>query len=277
MVLFFLIPIRMSRFNIGFENHSMFGLRLDLSKRIRLSNSFVYIALFFISTDSFGILALCDGKSHTIDYQAIEQVYVYNNPSGFQTTLNLLQGGNIIGLSPWAGNIEVRDSSTVNIDGGRIQNYLTCEDMSRVSIKSGSAGTHLYARHHSYIEMSGGTVGTYHANNFSELSTTNGVIGKLYANDNCIINFRGGTIGEVAASTNANITFYGNNFQTSGNLSIINDKAVGIGFLSGEWADGKTFSVNISQNFSSATIFVIPEPCSLSAFALGGLMMRKGR
>lgn len=233
------------------------------------------IVLFLFTNIGFGVIAFEDGKSHLINYQIIDSLYVYNGPLSSQTTVNLFKGGSVIGLSPWAGNIEIHDNSLINIDGGSIQNYLTCNDMSQAIIKSGSAGTHLYAKNYSSVNLSGGSVGIYHADQSSSLNMKGGTIGKLYANDDCRIDVSGGTLNELAASTNAEVTFYGYDFQTTGGLILSNGTISGTGILRGTWWGGGNFTVNISQNFTTASIRAIPEPASLLFLALGGALIRK--
>jgi hypothetical protein len=48
----------------------------------------------------------------------------------------------------------------------------------------------------------------------------------------------------------------------------------GTGLLSGEWMNGTSWSTNIYENDSTATI-IIPEPATLFLLGLGAVILRK--
>ncbi len=73
----------------------------------------------------------------------------------------------------------------------------------------------------------------------------------------------------------ATTTFLGKEFVLGEGLWLDSDRLFGTGTLSGLWLDGTSWTTQINGNASTATILLIPEPCTLLLLGVGGVMIRK--
>jgi len=80
----------------------------------------------------------------------------------------------------------------------------------------------------------------------------------------------------LSTSYTSSITLYGYDFQTTGGLSLVGDKVLGTGMLTGKWYDGTPWATTISGNASGIQV-VVPEPATLSLLVLGLVGLVKSR
>jgi uncharacterized protein YaiE (UPF0345 family) len=116
------------------------------------------IAVMVVATLCFGTsevkaLILNDGGVHTIDGTIDDWVRVEDSPGGAFTTLNLVEGGEIVN---W---LDVFDYSQVNMSGGSIGFELFTNDYSHATISGGSIAYDLNAFNDSEILVIGGSIG----------------------------------------------------------------------------------------------------------------------
>jgi len=220
----------------------------------------------------------------TVDMSAgyVENLYANNSSSvdisgGSVYVLNTYHSSavNISGGNVGGGYLNASDSSTVDISGGTV-NSLIANDSSTVDI-SGGAVTGLTARNSSIVNISGGTVSSLDASDsstvnvsdadvyrlytykFSKVDISNVDVGSLYARGSSTVNISEGCMNSLAAYESSVVTFYGQAFRAGGELRIDGDRVLGTGLLAGEWMDGTRWTVNISDNQSTASILVISD------------------
>jgi len=114
--------------------------------------------------------------------------------------------------------------------------------------------------------------------NTGSATVSGGSIDILYAGDSSTVSISGGSISiQLAAVDTSSITLCGYNFQATDGLSLDGQNVVGIGTLTGKWFDGTSWTIRITHNDPTASIWVVPEPSSLLALASGLGGARRGR
>jgi len=186
-------------------------------------------------------LILNDGGIHTIDYQLDDNVWVEDSPTDDPTTLNLVEGGEIV---DW---INVFDYSQVNMSGGSIGFELFTWDNSQALISGGSIAYDLNTSGESYVEISGGLIGD-----------------ELNVKDNSLITIFG---------SNFHVDGFpvGYGYITTGT---INELGMLTGNLTGVLNSGELID-NIFYIDPDSSIFLVPEPGTLILLGLGCLILRK--
>ena len=150
--------------------------------------------------------------------------------------------------------------ANINMTGGTILS-LDEFNSSRVNIQAGliSQGTSLW--------------------NQSQLSLTSGQIGLfLEVHDSAVADLRGGILeGWLYAADDSVVNIYGDGFNYDPLAGTKNG-----GLLTGFWASGQTFSLNLLDNLETETITYehvvlheIPEPASLLLLGLGVIFLRR--
>ena len=99
------------------------------------------VTLLCLGTADVNALIFNDGAVHTVDWTIDEPVWVEDSPTDNPTTLNLIDGGEIV---DW---LNVFDYSYANISGGSIGFELHTYDFSQASISAGSIAYDLMAYH----------------------------------------------------------------------------------------------------------------------------------
>ncbi|HET6429833.1 MAG TPA: PEP-CTERM sorting domain-containing protein [Phycisphaerae bacterium] len=157
-----------------------------------------------------------------------------------------------------ADQIETFDTSVLSVSGGRVNQYLTACDSSTVNVSGGMVGD-LRGYDSSFVNISGGWVSG------------------LSAEQTSTADISGGSLNGLRALGYTTVTFHARDYRVEGGLSLIGDRVVGTGILSGEWFDGTPWAVNIWGNASEARIWAVPEPATLGLLALGGLAIPRRR
>ena len=186
----------------------------------------------------------------------------YNTANTPGTHLNLADGGSV------GGDLEAFGNSSVNISGGSVGNHTHSHDNSSVTISGGSAGINIYASDNSTITMNGGSVGY-----------------GLRAYGNGMIYLDGSNFAVTAGGVTTALTI-GQSLSIYGTL-IEGDTVYYTGTITGTLVKGgtldNTFRIYIynppnEAYAGTADIVIIPEPCTLSLLALGGVaLLRKRR
>jgi hypothetical protein len=176
---------------------------------------------------SVGLLKAYDSTTVAISGGSVSELHASNS-----RTVDI-SGGSVAGLYAYV-------LSTVDISGGSVA-YLHANNSSRVAISGGSVSNTLWASDSSTVAISGGIVETIGAYGLSKVDISDGEVYALHACDSSVV------------------TFYGQTFRAGGALRIDGDRVLGTGLLAGEWMDGTRWTVNISENQSTATILAIPE------------------
>lgn len=133
----------------------------------------------------------------------------------------------------------------------------------------------LYAYNDSNVNISGGSINALSAFDDSNVTVTGGVFHKyLTACDNSNVNIFGGNL-KLEARNNSTVTFHGYDFEAGTGLALGGDHVLGTGILAGKWFDGTSWTIDIHQNASTATILVTPEPCTLLLFGTGVVILQR--
>ena len=243
-----------------------------------------------------------DGGVHDITTLINDGVWVDYGSDDVGTTINLLNGGEItyflktyedsmVNISGGSvnGHLFAYDNSQVDISGGSVDGYLYTYDSSRVNITGESAFWYLRAEGSSQVDISGGAVDySLYTLDSSQVNITGGSVGwNLGALGNSQVNIYGGFIGDSLYPRDyATISIHGWGFAVDG-------EPVGPGttlttvlggsppdepprYLTGTLASGEPFG-NAFYIYEYGQIQLVPEPCTLSLLALGGLALRRRR
>lgn len=233
-----------------------------------------------ISLASASNIRYDDGLSHLLDHhqyyddRIMLDSVTYNNPG---TELHIVDGG----LTAWVVGYE---RSNLLMEGGEVSESIALYHNATATITAGTIGGNLQGSSDTYINMTGGQVHD-----------------RINAQLNANITLSGGTVGlEIQSFNNATIYMVGHNFQvTAGEntydltygdklseFGILETTYGGdrryIGTISGILQDGSSLDVpfriwNMDDYAGTADIIVIPEPCTLSLLAIGGLVLRRKR
>jgi hypothetical protein len=223
--------------------------------KTRMTICLVAVVLSMATGQGFGMIEFKDGGTHNIDYTISDTVWVDYLSSVNQTTVNVLNGGMII------GELDAYNNSCVTMGGGTVTERLETHGNSHITMTNGSAGNSLWAYDNSQLTMSGGSINKH-----------------LRALDNSNITLIGGVVTEdLSAYDSSTITLYGYDFGTSGGLNLVGNKVIGTGILTGKWFDGIGFIIPINANSITANIYAIPEPATLLLLSLGGILAIRKR
>jgi len=189
--------------------------------------------------------------------------------------INVISGDQIV----YEDSVQARDSSTVNMLGGRISGGgLDARDSSTVNVSGGWIGDHLNAYDSSTVNISGGSISEdVFSHDFSTLNISGGEIGDhLKAEDSSRINVSGGAIERITAGSTSGahssiITIAGSGFNYPYGEIPDSDGTL-IGLLAGGDPINAPFSI-----YGNASIMLVPEPATLSLLALGGMALLSRR
>ena len=201
----------------------------------------IMVTVVCLGADEGKALILNDGGVHTVDWIIDEPVSVEDSPGGDFTTLNLVDGGEIVN---W---LNVFDYSQVNMSGGSIGFELFTWDNSRAIISSGSIAYDLNTSGESYVEISGGLIG-------DELNVRENSLIKIFGSNFAVDGFSVG-YGEITAGT-------------------INELGMLTGTLTGILQSGNPLN-NVFYIEPDAAIYLVPEPASLLLAVWGALWLRR--
>ncbi|MFH1883536.1 MAG: hypothetical protein ABIL62_12600 [Planctomycetota bacterium] len=231
-----------------------------------------------------------DGETHTINFTINDEVRVYNSPSDYPTTVNLVTGGEI------NYHFHVYDSSQASISGGSIAGHTGAYDNSQISISGGSIGGDFVARSSGQISISGGWIdGGWYAFDDSQVSISGGTVdGGLAAWGSSQASISGGSIaGEVHVFENSQVIISGGTL--CGNLLVHHSSQItikgsefnypygtltGSGLLTGILASGDMIN-RYFQTFDDARIVLVPAPSAILLGSIGitfsGWLLRRRR
>ena len=195
-----------------------------------------------------------------IDGEEWNNVYIYND----DTIVDML-GGDVDGIGTY-------DASTVNVSGGHVNTLATLE-FSTANVSDGFVYG-LIASDHSIVNLFGNAdLFAPLVRNFGTLNMTGGTVDHLGAIDSGIINLYGGIISDRLISSDSSVVnIYGYDLlktNTGGKYDY--------GQVSGFWADGTSFTIDLNGFETYSHINLIPEPYSLILLGLGGLILRRRR
>ena len=117
----------------------------------------VLLILMIVSCFSSPLMATIqfkDGETHNINYTINDDVLVDYQAPGMQTTLNLVNGGNI------PNRVQIYQDSRVYISGGSVDR-LDANNSSQVTVSGGSVWGNVYANQNGQVSIFGGSVGNY--------------------------------------------------------------------------------------------------------------------
>ena len=205
-------------------------MRKKKMKNVRLTICLMAAVLVIAASLGFGDIYFNDGGTHNINYTINERLWVdYSTPS-MQTTVNLLDGGqmlqqyqidgyndsrlNISGGSWWdlyahnrcqvtmsggtVGNngLMAFDNSQITMSGGTARHGLYAHNESQITMSGGEAQHNFTAYENSQITMSGGTADCMEASGNSQAIMSGGtVVGSLFVRDSSQLTMSGGTVG----------------------------------------------------------------------------------
>jgi len=201
------------------------------------------VAVLCLGTSEVKALILNDGGVHTVDWTIDEAVWVEDSPTDDPTTLNLIDGGEIV---DW---LNVFDYSVANIYGGSIGFELHTYDFSQATISAGSIAYDLMAFHDSRVSIYGGTIGDgVLARDFGEIT----IYGSSFMVDGIPVGY-----GPITTGT-------------------INELGMLTGTLTGTLDSGELINNDFNID-PDASIFLVPEPATLLLIGLGTWFLRRNR
>ena len=183
--------------------------------------------------------------------------------------------GTSVGVS-----LNVYNSSTLNMSGGHVVNYLSATDNSVVNLSGGTVGF-LSATDSGVVNLSGGyVVLDVYAQNSGVVNFSGGTIGfSLYAQNSGVINITGGgVIGDLFAQDSGVLCLFGTNLSAAfdGFDGFYNVYTLS-GFLSGGTdLTGETLFIenNGAASFKLINASTVPEPGAIAfgMIAAGGVL-----
>lgn len=230
------------------------------------------------------IVHLRNGVTWDITWEIGDHVHVDQDvASGIQTTVNWLKGA--LTSRYYAADLHGYNNSQINIYGGMITGGLAVYDYSTLNLfgefadvdpiyggRPGGGGSWNY----STINIFDGYVGSGSASfDYSTANMSGGSVGEINLLHYSTANITGGQIDYLHAYDFSTVTFYGQNFLCGSGLTFDGNRVLGTGVLSGEWLDGTPWTIDINENYSTATILAIPEPTTLLLLGLGVIFLRK--
>lgn len=242
------------------------------------------------------------------DGELYSYVVVHNTPPE-QTVLNM-QGGQLTGLG-----MDVRDTAIVNISGGQA-NVVSAANSSRVNLSGGELGGLNIAETatarivngaigglstfgHAAVDVLGGNVqSSVSIDEWSSVNINGGSVGsqsagldllsvadqgRLYLRSGQIqsdveawasatLDLSGGSLnGYLRASDSSNVNIYGSV------SSVEPGSVLGRFLMTGAWADGMPFQIELYDSQTLSHINIVPEPSALLIVLAGGLLQKTRR
>jgi hypothetical protein len=193
----------------------------------------------------------------------------HRNGSLYDTSrVFIVSGGSIM------DSINAYGHSTINISGGYVDYCLRGYDSSTINMSGGYVNTPA-PNDSSTMNMSGGSAYWFSAEGSSTTNISGGSIDEFYAVGSPAVNISGGSIESLHARDTSTNNIFGQNFHYGSGLTLDGNRVLGTGILSGEWLDGTQWTMNISENYSTATILAIPEPATIALLVIGSLLFRR--
>ena len=219
------------------------------------------VILFFTASELTAVEdKIFTSSGQILDGEVWNNVSIYND----DTIVDML-GGDVDGIGTY-------DASTVNVTGGHVMT-LSALEFSTANISYGFVYG-LIASDHSIVNLFGNAdLFAPLVRNFGTLNMTGGTVDHLGAIDSGIINLYGGIISDRLISSDSSVVnIYGYDLlktNTGGKYDY--------GQVSGFWADGTSFTIDLNGFETYSHINLIPEPYSLILLGLGGLILRRRR
>ena len=165
--------------------------------------------------------------------------------------------------------INAYDAEVINY-GGDVEMWYAYRN-SLIKLYGGKIGW-LKSMASSYVTIDGGSVreGIISEDN-SEISIIDGDSYWLRSYDDSIINLRGASLGFMGAHDESTINVYGYD------LIKTSYGGRGYGYVKGRWEEGGYFNIPFfdSDTHTHVVLHEIPEPVTISMFALGGIILRR--
>ena len=207
--------------------------------------------------------------------------------SAYVFNINNQSEMNITGGSIGSGGY-VNDFGVLSMSDGTFSHpagYINAEDDSRVYISGGAINGTIHPLDNSEVNITGGTIGTIQPNYFGTVNFEGGICNnEINARGSSTVNISGGLINRLRLSETPTINFYATEYHLGSGLTLSGNKLYGEGFLSGEWADGIRWTIDIDQTLPSPNpditlhlVEPIPEPATLLLLGLGTLALRRKR
>ena len=195
----------------------------------------IMVTLLCLGTAEVNALILNDGGVHTVDWIIDEPVSVEDSSGSDFTTLNLVDGGEIVS---W---VNVFDYSQFNMSGGSIGFELFTYEYSQATITGGSIANDLFAFDESHVFVSGGTIADeIDVRDISQVT----ISGSDFGIDGVPVDYGKITTGSI---------------DEFGRLT---------GTLTGILQTGDTLN-NVFYIEPDASIFLVPEPATALMFGIG--------
>jgi len=258
----------------------------------------IAVILVMAASQSFGYVEFKDGGTHNINYTINDTVEVDSQSPGMQTTVNLIADG----LITYPARVHGYYDSRINISGGTMGAYLFAYDRCQVTISSGAVSNYLSADNNSKVTMTGGVVNIFYAHDCSQINWSGGSVKALFAYHSSQVSMTGGTTASLSASNDSRVIISGGTLSNhllvddrgkviiSGSNFAIDGTPVGfteiksilggyhakdrIRTLTGTLANGDIINTQF-QIGNTASIVLIPEPCTLLLLGLGGFCIRR--
>jgi hypothetical protein len=171
-------------------------------KKAEITICLMAAVLFIAAGQGFGWTQFKGGGTHNIDYTINDDVWVDYLAPGMQTTVNLLNSGDI--PSPY--KLQGFNNSRINISGGTV-NYLQTYNSSQVTMSGGTVN-YLQTYNSSQVTMSGGTVNYLQTYNSSQVTMSGGTVNYLQTYNSSQVTMSGGTVNYLQTSGSSQVTIY---------------------------------------------------------------------
>jgi hypothetical protein len=180
------------------------------------------VVLCLISLQARAVIEFKDGEPHYLDYPVSEDVWIDYQTPGKQTTLNIVDGGDI-GGERWC---KAYEDSFLNISGGEIY-YLYGYGDSQITVSGGKIKRVLHAFDNSQVLFYNGiSTSGVTAWDYSHVTVSGGSISQdLAGMENGQVSLLGGTVGDnLSFWNNSQLNMSGG--QVSGKLEAYGDSTV---------------------------------------------------
>ncbi len=159
-------------------------------------------------------------------------------------------------------NLRYGSEDRITITGGRVELLQTNFTVNVIGDDHFSFAGKIYDLAEYGVHAAEGTVeefglGSIYASDSSTVHISGGDVNRrIRASDSSNVDIVGGSVNSIDARDYSKVTLYAYNFSLSGELSWDTDgqKVLGTGRISGKWADGTSFEIDIDRNDTTATI-----------------------